>query len=59
MPVELLLRSGDTLAVDTEDLERIDEQVQRRGKLALTDDGGKDTVVYAPHVQAARVVSDE
>lgn len=59
MTVELLLRSGDTITVDTDDLERVDEQIHRGGKLTLTDDDGNDTVVYAPHVQAAQLVSDD
>lgn len=46
MTVELLLRSGDTITVDTDDLERVDEQIHRGGKLTLTDDDGNDTVVY-------------
>lgn len=58
MTVELLLRSGDTITVDTDDLERIDEQIYRSGKLTLTDDEGNDTVVYAPHVQAVQLVND-
>lgn len=59
MTVEPLLRSGDTIIVDTDDRERTDEQINRSSKLPITDVDGNDTVVYGPHVQAAQLVSDD